>query len=180
MYGWSGPGQEITPKPSFLQDWDNETPRIAMGLKKLFVMMDLELDGVAPFWGKPCRELLTSFHDFIAEVAREKLKIIRIEDPDERLKRLQKLHENRKEHYDTVKALFDKAIARLEQEPEGIPKGLALFEGLSSTPRVSNKRGSESNDDDVVDTPSKRNRTVGYQGSRFSKPLDLENETVKT
>ncbi|KAJ3525599.1 hypothetical protein NMY22_g10504 [Coprinellus aureogranulatus] len=180
MYGWAGPGQEITPRPSFLLDWDNETPRIALGLKKLFIVTDIDFAGVAPFWGKACRELLTSFHEFIDDVAREKLKIIKIENPEERLNRLKKLHENRKEHYDTVKGLFDKAIAQLEQQPERATRGLALFEGSPPSPRISNKRAS--NEDDILDfeTPSKRNRTVAYQGSRFSKPLDVENQTVRT
>ncbi|KAJ3503631.1 hypothetical protein NMY22_g18183 [Coprinellus aureogranulatus] len=181
MYGWTAPGQEISPRPTFLLDWDNETPHIAHQLKELFMLKDIDFKRVAPFWGEACRDLLESFHDYMLDnIVREKLRIIKIEDPDARLKRLKKLHEKRKEHYDTVKGLFDKAIAQLEQQPERATRGLALFEGSPPSPRISNKRAS--NEDDILDfeTPSKRNRTVAYQGSRFSKPLDVENQTVRT
>ncbi|KAJ3525594.1 hypothetical protein NMY22_g10509 [Coprinellus aureogranulatus] len=184
MYGWTGVEEEIKPRPSFMTDWDDDTPRLAFKTKRLFIVEEIDLEDVAPFWGDVCRELLESFHDFIRDIVRKKDKVMKLVDPVARLEKLRELHKDRQVHYDTVKAMFDKAVDQLERQAERTqtPKGMALFESSPPSPRISNKRGSTSYEDDGVDfeTPSKRNRTVAYQGSRFTKPLDLENQTVRT
>jgi hypothetical protein len=180
MFGWSGIEQEIKPKPVSLLDWDNDVPRIARVAKELFLLKDLDMTAIASFWSDPCRDLLESFHAFLKGISAVKEKMRKASNPDSRLKRLQKLHAKRQAHYDTVKAMFDKALDEIErygEKPSTRGSGDSDSEDDLSSPtppaRIS-KRGS----DDVEETPSKRNRTSEYNGTHLSQAVDEDNETL--
>ena len=175
MYGWVGVEREAEIAPEFLELWDHENPTVSLNAKKLFILEPLDLEHVPSFWGLPCQVLLKSFHAFIRGIHSQKSSI-RGPDPEERLKELDKLYTGFEDHYNTLKAIFDKALNELDQQQPITPASNCAPD---NPPRAA-KRGSDSvEESDEPENPSKRKRTTGGAKSRLAQPMDAHNETVR-
>lgn len=113
----------------FIKRWSTMGERTAMESKIYFIRNLFEPDLVdSDYWGEACVELLESFHDFIERVSWDKSKI-RVEQIPfaEKLERLKALasHGRLEENYDTLDAIFKKALNALQTEEPEIEARLA-------------------------------------------------------
>ncbi|KAJ3538907.1 hypothetical protein NMY22_g4968 [Coprinellus aureogranulatus] len=184
VFGWAGVEQpvELADQPEFLGLWDHENPTISRNAKGMFISEGLPMELVAPFWTKPCRNLLRSFHEFVKGIVSQKASI-RSMEPEDRFEALEKLHSGFEDHYNALKNMFDKALKELELEVQSQPAPIrpAVAERPPQAPiagpsRVS-KRGSDSIEDDI-ESPSKRTRTTVGARSRLANALNAKNQTV--
>lgn len=190
MFVWIGIEMQVQTVPEFITLWDHQNPTISLNSKESFVNKKMPVKLIAPFWGPASRGLLTSFHDFIKDIVSQKDDIRNIDDPEERVKELEALHAGFDGHYQTLKAIFDKALQELEQEKPLVTPGSSQAtnsqpaEGTRSPPiarppRVA-KRGSGSMDEaDEIVSPAKRIRSTAGAKSRLANALEAKNETVR-
>ncbi|KAJ3530456.1 hypothetical protein NMY22_g8561 [Coprinellus aureogranulatus] len=191
LFGWTDVDKELPPaqKPKFLSKWDHDDPEDSLNAKVRFMNDNMNMKLVPAFWTKPCRELLKSFHTFIKGIVSEKGTIRGMEEPEERQQALEKLYEGFEDHYNTLKAMFDKALKDLDSlaQKERAPAHSAVVAGpqpeqftlpapSSNPPRVA-KRGSDSVEEDI-ESPSKRTRTTVGARSRLANTLNAKNQTV--
>ncbi|KAJ3506810.1 hypothetical protein NMY22_g17129 [Coprinellus aureogranulatus] len=191
MFGWSGAECEQAKKPEFLATWDHDDPIHSRNAKVTFITEALNLKPIPSFWTAPCRELLRSFHKFVRGIVSEKADIRGLDEPEERLRALEQLHEGFEDHYNSLKAMFDKALKDLdvlEQKERAQAQTAAVagprpeqpaIPGPSFNPPRVSKRGSDSVEDDI-ESPSKRTRTTVGARSRLANTLNAKNQTSAT
>lgn len=131
MFLFRGPGTQVSKPPPLLKKWAYENPEDAATVKFILLHKGVDKRLLSPFWGDACYTLLKEFGSILFAIYSRKREVQCGAYDDETTEKMYlECLRDVDAQYEKVKAAFDKAIARLEDE------GLSPEEIQAMTPKT--------------------------------------------